>query len=86
MNQAEIEITVTWPGQSPARYRTSFASAAENGRPRLRRGLYLAGLTPAAWESGAPLAVLAPKRVTADRFSILLSIDWINQPAAAPAS
>jgi hypothetical protein len=86
LNQAEIEISVTWPGQSPARYRTSFASAAENGRPRLRRGLYLVGLVPAAWESGAPLAVLAPKRVTADRFSILLSVDWINPQSASPAS
>jgi hypothetical protein len=86
MNQAEIEILVSWPGQSPARYRTSFASASENGRPRLRRGLYLVGLVPAAWESGAPLAVLAPKRVTADRFSILLSVDWINPPSVSLAS
>jgi hypothetical protein len=54
--------------------RTTFTLDNEPGRPRLRRGIYLLGLTPGTWRSGVHLSDLA-SAPPAELFSILISFD-----------
>jgi hypothetical protein len=62
------------PGVPPIVMRTKFTVDNESGRPRLRRGVYLLGLMPGAWDWEVKLAELA-RKTPAELFSILVSMD-----------
>lgn len=55
--------------------RSKFTVDAESGRPRLRRGTYLLGLNPVAWDrGGVKLADLA-RRTPAELVSLMVSME-----------
>jgi hypothetical protein len=54
--------------------RTKFTLDNESGRPRLRRGIYLFGVTPGVWDRGMRLADAA-KWFPAEMASLLVSMD-----------
>ncbi len=56
-------------------FETRFTIDAEAGMPRLRRGLYLLGLSVGTWASGASLAALAGPRGAVRYASILMAVE-----------
>lgn len=54
--------------------RTKFTVDNEAGRPRLRRGIYLLGFMPSAWDREVKLTEFA-RRAPAELFSVLISMD-----------
>jgi hypothetical protein len=72
--ELRLRVVPAARGAAPATLRTRFTLDDESGLPRLRRGVYLIGLTPEAWRSGMALGELAGS-APAGRVSILLSID-----------
>ncbi|HSS77024.1 MAG TPA: hypothetical protein VLV54_09795 [Thermoanaerobaculia bacterium] len=61
--------------------RTRFTLDNESGRPKLRRGLYVFGFDPRAWQSEIPLSDLA-RSAPAEIFSVLVSMESEPAPAA----
>ncbi|HSS51112.1 MAG TPA: hypothetical protein VLX28_19395 [Thermoanaerobaculia bacterium] len=61
--------------------RTRFTLDNEPGRPKLRRGVYVFGLDPRAWQREVPLSDLAG-RAPAEMFSVLVSMESEPAPAA----
>lgn len=61
--------------------RTRFTLDNEPGRPRLRRGVYVLGLNPGAWDRSARLNEFA-RVAPAEMFSVLVSVE----PEAVPAA
>jgi hypothetical protein len=59
---------------TPVSLRTRFTLDNESGRPRLRRGVYLFGLTPGAWSRETKLAEFA-RFAPIDLFSVLVSME-----------
>lgn len=55
--------------------RTKFTVDAESGRPRLRRGAYLFGFTPGAWDRGGVKVSDLARRIPAERVSLLVTMD-----------
>ena len=55
--------------------RTKFTVDAESGRPRLRRGAYLFGFHPEAWDRGGVKVADLARRIPAERISLLVSMD-----------
>ena len=55
--------------------RTKFTVDAESGRPRLRRGAYLFGFNPAAWDRGGAKVADLARRIPAEMVSLLVSMD-----------
>jgi hypothetical protein len=62
------------PEVPPIVMRTKFTVDNEAGRPRLRRGVYLLGFMPSAWDREVKLAEFA-RRAPAELFSILVSMN-----------
>jgi hypothetical protein len=58
---------------TPVSLRTRFTVDNESGRPRLRRGVYLFGLTPGGWSRETKLAEFA-RVEPLDLFSVLVSM------------
>ena len=54
--------------------RTRFTLDDETGRPKLRRGIYLLGLTPGVWSRAARVSDYA-RFAPADMFSVMISMD-----------
>lgn len=54
--------------------RTRFTLDNEPGRPKLRRGVYLLGLTPVAWSRAARVSDYA-RVAPAEMFSLMISMD-----------
>jgi len=61
--------------------RTRFTLDNESGRPKLRRGLYVFGFDPRAWQAEIPLSDLA-RSAPAEIFSVLVSMESEPAPAA----
>jgi len=61
--------------------RTKFTLDNEPGRPKLRRGVYVFGFDPRAWQREVPLSDLAG-RAPAEMFSVLVSMESEPAPAA----
>jgi hypothetical protein len=59
---------------------TTFTLDSEPGKPRLRRGTYLLGLSPGVWSREVKVSDLA-SRVAAGMFSVLVSFE--SEPPAA---
>jgi hypothetical protein len=71
----EIEVRVVPARREPARAFTArFTLDDETGRPRLRRGVYLLGLSAGAWDGPRPLAAMG-KNVDPEAFSVLISVE-----------
>jgi hypothetical protein len=62
------------PEVPPVVLRTKFTLDNEPGRPRLRRGVYLFGFAPGAWDGEVKLADFG-RRAPAELFSVLISMD-----------
>ncbi|HEX9943913.1 MAG TPA: hypothetical protein VGG03_18015 [Thermoanaerobaculia bacterium] len=58
----------------PVVLRTKFTLDNESGRPRLRRGVYLLGLAPGAWDGEVKLAEVG-RRAPSELFSVLVSMN-----------
>jgi hypothetical protein len=61
--------------------RTRFTFDNEPGRPKLRRGVYVLGFDPRAWQREVPLSDLAG-RAPAEMFSVLVSMESEPAPPA----
>jgi hypothetical protein len=61
--------------------RTKFTLDDEPGRPKLRRGVYVLGFDPGAWQREVPLAEFAG-RAPAELFSVLVTMESEPAPAA----
>lgn len=59
----------------PLVMRTKFTVDSESSRPRLRRGAYLLGFTPGAWDRGDVKVADLARRTPAEMVSILVSMD-----------
>jgi len=59
---------------APLLLRTKFTLDAESGLPRLRRGVYLLGFAPGAWDREVRLAEVG-RRAPAELFSVLVSME-----------
>jgi len=59
---------------APLLLRTRFTLDAESGLPRLRRGVYLLGFAPGAWDREVRLAEVG-RRAPAELFSVLVSME-----------
>jgi len=75
--EAELQLVLrvrTAAGESLV-LRTKFTVDAESGRPRLRRGAYLLGFTPGAWDRGGVKLADLSRRMPAELVSILVTMD-----------
>lgn len=59
---------------APLALRTKFTLDVETGLPRLRRGVYLLGFAPGAWDREVRLSDVG-RRAPAELFSVLVSIE-----------
>lgn len=76
----ELVLRIRTAEGLPLVMRTKFTVDAESGRPRLRRGAYLLGFNPGAWDrSDVKVSDLA-RRTPAERVSILVSMDPEPEP------
>jgi hypothetical protein len=71
----ELVLRIRTAEGLPLVMRTKFTVDAESGRPRLRRGAYLLGLTPGAWDRGDVKVADLARRTPAEMVSILVSMD-----------
>lgn len=71
----EVAIAVQDAVGGVANLATRFTIDSEPGMPRLRRGLYLLGLSPGTWTSGVNLASIAKPRAAVRYASILMAIE-----------
>lgn len=70
----QFVLRVVLADGTPVSLRTRFTVDNESGRPRLRRGVYLFGLTPGAWTRQTKLAEFA-RVAPLDLFSVLVSME-----------
>ncbi|HEV2846801.1 MAG TPA: hypothetical protein VG477_18240, partial [Thermoanaerobaculia bacterium] len=73
--QPELVLRIRTAEGLPLVMRTKFTVDAESGRPRLRRGAYLLGFTPGAWDRGDVKVADLARRTPAEMVSILVSMD-----------
>ncbi len=71
----ELSLAVKDPAGLVSRFATRFTIDRESGMPRLRRGLYLLGLTPGTWAQGVGLSAIAGPRAAVRYASILMAVE-----------
>ncbi len=74
-NPLALVLDVVDAAGVPASYETRFTIDRETGLPRLRRGLYLLGLSAETWAFDASLPALVGPRAAIRYASILMSIE-----------
>src|SRR6185312_3311077 len=77
----EFVLRVRGADGVPRVMRTKFTLDNEPGRPKLRRGVYVFGCDPRAWQREVPLSDLAG-RAPAEMFSVLVSTESEPAPPA----
>lgn len=71
----EVALAVQDAAGAVTSFTTRFTIDSERGMPRLRRGLYLLGLSSGTWASGANLASIATPRAAVRYASILMAVE-----------
>lgn len=71
----EVALAVQDATGSVSSFTTRFTIDRESGMPRLRRGLYLLGLSPGTWASGVNLASIGTPRAAVRYASILMAVE-----------
>jgi len=79
----ELALRVRDASGAVSSFTTRFTIDWESGMPRLRRGLYLLGLSAGTWESDARLASLADPRSAIRYASILMAVELAPEEALA---
>jgi hypothetical protein len=79
----EFVMTVRPAQGQPMVMTTRFTLDEENGRPRLRRGVYLFGFVPGVWDWDLRLKDLG-RVAPPELFSVLVTIDSELQPESPP--
>jgi len=75
--ESPLELTLSVKGATGlvSSFATRFTIDRETGMPRLRRGLYLLGLSPGTWASTVDLAAIARPRAAVRYASILMAVE-----------
>lgn len=71
----EVALAVQDAAGGVSSFTTRFTIDSEPGMPRLRRGLYLLGLSPGMWASGVNLSSIATPRAAVRYASILMAVE-----------
>lgn len=71
----EVHLAVKDAAGLVSSFATRFTIDRESGMPRLRRGLYLLGLSPRTWATGVNLASIAAPRAAVRYASILMAVE-----------
>jgi hypothetical protein len=71
----DLRLAVTDTSGAVSKFATRFTIDAEDGMPRLRRGLYLLGLNAGTWASETSLSAIGGSRVALRYASILMAVE-----------